>query len=91
MRSPCRKWVNRCVSIEAQRRPMSVVSPIGDKLGRSRFVRFVPLATNAPQQTAQLLDHLVGQRYQFGRHTEAESPCRLEVDDQFELGRLYDR
>src|SRR5450759_4153539 len=35
-------WVIRCVFILPQRRPLSVVGPIGDKLGRDSFVRFVP-------------------------------------------------
>jgi hypothetical protein len=47
-------------AIQPQRRPLSVVSPIGDKLGRGRFVRFVPIAADALHQTASLFDHLVG-------------------------------
>jgi hypothetical protein len=39
---------------------LSAVTPIADKPGRNWIVRFVPLATNAPQQTASLFDHLVG-------------------------------
>ena len=54
-------------------------------------VRFVPLATNAPQQTASLFDHLVGAGEQRGRHGEAEHPGGLDIDDQLELGRLHDR
>jgi hypothetical protein len=34
--------------------------PKADKRGRNWIVRFVPIATNAPQQTASLFDHLVG-------------------------------
>jgi hypothetical protein len=30
--SQCRLWVIRCVFVQPQRRPLSVVGPIGDKL-----------------------------------------------------------
>jgi len=36
--------------LKAQGRPLSVVAPIGDKFACSRFVRDVPLATDAPQK-----------------------------------------
>ena len=36
---PCPLWVNRCREIQPQHSLLSVVSPIGDKLGRGRFVR----------------------------------------------------
>src|SRR5262245_66035288 len=47
--------------------------------------------THAPQQTASLFDHLVGEREELVRHVQAERPRGLEVDDQLELGRQYDR
>ena len=34
----------RCVFVQPQRRPLSVVSPIGDKRERGWFVREVPIA-----------------------------------------------
>jgi hypothetical protein len=37
----------------------------------------VPLATDAPQQTAQLLDHLVGSGEHRLRHRQAESVSDL--------------
>jgi hypothetical protein len=46
--------------------------PIADKRGRGWFVRFVPIAANAPQQTACLFDHLVGAGEQRRRHVEAK-------------------
>jgi hypothetical protein len=46
--------------------------------------------TNAPQQTASLFDHLVGEQlYRIGQR-EAERIGGVEVDDQFELGGLHD-
>ena len=40
---------------------------------------------------ARLFDHLVGGGEQRGRHSDAEDPCGLMVDDQLEPARLYDR
>jgi hypothetical protein len=37
------------------------------------------------------LDHLAGAGEQHRRHVKAERPCSLEVDHQFELGRLLNR
>jgi hypothetical protein len=47
--SQCRLWVNRCVSIPPQRRPLSVVAPIGDKRERGWFVREVPILLQKSQ------------------------------------------
>jgi hypothetical protein len=38
---------------------VSAVTPIADKFCGAANVRYVPLATNAPQQTVSLFDHLV--------------------------------
>jgi hypothetical protein len=35
--SQCRRWVNHCISIEPQSRPLSVVAPIADKRGQTRW------------------------------------------------------
>jgi hypothetical protein len=47
--------------------------------------------THAPQQIAASFDHVVGLGKQRGRHGEAERIRGLEIDDEFELGRLLDR
>src|SRR5260370_14632066 len=47
--------------------------------------------TRAAQQTATSFDHLVGAAEQCGQHGEAECLRCLEIDDQFEFGRLLDR
>jgi hypothetical protein len=44
----------------------------------------------APQQTAPLFDHFVGNGEQGRRHGKAEHAGGLGVDDQFELARLHD-
>src|ERR1035437_10247659 len=51
----------------------------------------LPLATNAPQQTASLFDHLVGQREELRRHLEAEHLRGLKVDHKLEFRRQHDR
>ena len=38
-----------------------------------------------------LFDHLVGGHLHEQRHVEAQGLCRLEVDEEPELGGLYDR
>src|SRR2546427_2333718 len=45
----------------------------------------------APACLAHSLDHLVGKRKQLVRHREAERLGGFEIDDQLELGRLFDR
>ena len=46
--------------------------------------------THAPQQTASLFDHLVGERQQGRGHDDAERFRGLEVDDKRKLARLLD-
>jgi len=46
---------------------------------------------SALQQKALLVDHLVGEGKQFGRHINTERLGDVEIDYQLELGRLQDR
>src|ERR1017187_6596544 len=62
--------------------------PKADKHGRGWIVRYVPIATNAPQQTASLFDHLVGNGEHARGNGEAERFRGLEVDHELEFCRL---
>jgi len=55
----CPQWVIRCVAIQSPGKGLSAAGPIADKRGYSSFVRLVPIANNAPQQTASPFDQLV--------------------------------
>jgi hypothetical protein len=55
--------------------------PIADIDWSLWHVRFGPIATDAPQQTASLFDHLVGERENAGRKIETECLGSLEIDD----------
>ena len=44
-----------------------------------------------PHKLDQLFDHLVGDCEYARRNSEAERPGSLEIDYQFEFGRLHDR
>jgi hypothetical protein len=53
--------------------------------------QYLPLATDAPQQTASLFDHLVGDGEHPWRHLDAERSRRLKVDDELEFSCLHHR
>jgi len=61
---------------------MSALPPKADICSAPAHVRFVPIATDAPQQTASLFDHLVGERENAGRKIETECLGSLEIDDE---------
>ena len=65
----------------AAQQPMSALHPIADMCAATRDVRFVPIADIC------LFDHLVGEQQEQLAHREAERLGRLEVDDEFKLGR----
>ena len=66
---------------------MSAMLPIATEFCGAAKLRDVPLATDAPQQTTSLFDHLGGGREQGLRNSEAECLRSLEVEHQFEFGR----
>jgi hypothetical protein len=47
--------------------------------------------THAPQQTVLLFDYLISAAEQWQRHRDAERLGGLEVDSEFNLGRLHNR
>ena len=59
--------------------------------------RYVPIADSCTATNdvlrlqMNLLDHFVGKREHHIRYRAAERFGGLEVDDQFEFGRLFDR
>jgi hypothetical protein len=58
--------------ISSAKRLLQQYRPIADKHGCGWIVRYVPIAINAPQQTAYLFDHLVGDREHGRRHGGAK-------------------
>jgi hypothetical protein len=64
----------------------------GDVRARCRYEAFFtqpgPIATDAPQQTTQSLDHLIGGGEQRRRHGETQRPRDLEIDGEMEFGWL---
>ncbi len=43
------------------------------------------------EQHSCSLDHLVGAEHQAGRNFMADRFCKLQIDDQLELGWLFDQ
>jgi hypothetical protein len=62
-------------------RVTSAFHPIATKSRTSRHFGIGPLATNAPQQTASLFNHVVSKGEQRRRHSEAERLGGLQVDE----------
>src|ERR1019366_4337113 len=91
MRGPCPLWVNRNRAIPRPCRPMSALSPLATIRGVGLKCRDVPIATDAPQQTASLFDYLVGACEQRWRQREAECLGGLRIDDQLKFAGLIIR
>jgi hypothetical protein len=49
------------------------------------------LAQETTRLFLSLLDHFVGSREERFRHLDAQRLCRLQVDGEYELGRLLNR
>src|SRR5262249_9732635 len=67
---------------------MSALPPKADKRETSPYVRFVPQADICGAANCSLFDHLVGAHKQCSRYGDAKRPGGLEVNDQFDFGRL---
>jgi len=71
--SQCRSWVISGQTVAANNPPLSAVVRKRTKCCGAENVRYVPFATDAPQQIASLFDHHVGAREERRRHGKAES------------------
>jgi hypothetical protein len=87
MHTPLPVWVIRVEGSRGRRSTRFRFAPQADvKFEVQRTVaKCAQLRTHVPQQTTQLLDHLVGRREQRRWDGEAENPRRLVVDYQLEL------
>ena len=70
---------------------MSALSHFADSSRTFREVREVPIGDLSRCSNVQLLDHLVGKREQLVGNRQAERFGSLQIDDEGELGRLFDR
>ena len=52
--------------------------------------RDVPQAAVSNRAKQPLFDHRVGAEHQAGRNFMADRFCKLQIDDQLELGWLFD-
>jgi hypothetical protein len=76
-------WVNGAIAERCCRTNPS------DMSRRKHHVRFVPqVRTGSLQQTASLVDNLVGDGQNSGRHFNAERARRLKVYDEIEFAQL---
>jgi hypothetical protein len=70
---------------------MSALPPEADIDRACRDVRYVPKADILRCGRTSLFDHLIGEQLRRIRDGEAERFSRLQVDDEFERGRQFDR
>ena len=75
-------------AIHGQFRIISAIAPIATECFGAGKRRYVPIATDAPQQTAPLFDHIVGGSKQRWRNSQAERLGGLKVDHKLELRRI---
>ena len=73
--------LNRVANADLADHGMSALPPKADMCSALTHVRFVPIADIC------LFDHLVGEQQERLAYREAERLGRLEVDDEFKLGR----
>jgi hypothetical protein len=66
---------------------ISVLPSTADIHGNERYVRFA----RQHRKSADLFNHLVGAGEQCRRHNDSKRLCGLQIDHQFELGRLFNR
>jgi hypothetical protein len=79
-----------CVLNRAVLTPVGALASCGH-LAASVVVSNVPNWRPEQVQQVQLLDHLVGKREQLVGNRQAERFGSLQIDNEGELGRLFDR
>jgi hypothetical protein len=77
-KAACRKWVNP--GRNSMSAPLPFCSPLRRQVGDMLIT-----------DNWDLLDYRIGKRKQLIRNIETDRLSRLDVDDQLELGRLFNR